>query len=76
METSALIEMGALVFGLTEALKRLVPLKFRDATAPTLAIILGGLSYSYMYGYSPENVIYGLILGLAATGLYKIPVKA
>lgn len=67
--------MAALVFGLTEVLKALIPLKYRNAVAPTIAVTVGALSYSYMYGYSPENVMYGLILGLAASGLYKIPSK-
>lgn len=75
MELSAIIEMGALVFGLTEVLKALVPVKYRDRVAPTLAVLTGALSYTYMYGYSPENVTYGLVLGLAASGLYKIPSK-
>lgn len=76
MELSAILEWAAVVFGLTEVLKRLVPTKYRDTFAPLLAVVVGASSYSYMYGYSPENVVYGLILGLAATGLYKIPLKS
>jgi hypothetical protein len=34
-------------------------------------VLLGGFGNVYLNGYSPENVMYGLALGLAASGLYK-----
>lgn len=82
METSAIIELSALIFGLTEALKRFLVFtaskfkisinedEFRQYIAPLLAVLIGGGANIYLYGYSPENLVYGLTLGLAATGLY------
>lgn len=69
--TSDLLELGAIVFGLTEIFKEFVPQKYRAKITPLIAVILGGGANVYLLGYSPENLLYGLALGLAATGMYK-----
>lgn len=66
-----LFELAAIVFGLTEIFKEFIPRKFRRKATPLLAILLGGLGNIYLMGYSPQNLVYGLALGLAASGLYK-----
>jgi hypothetical protein len=70
METSAILELGGVIFGLTEMIKRLLPEKLQSKLAPLVAVLVGGGMNVYMYGYSAENVVYGLMLGLAASGLY------
>ena len=72
METqSTLFELGAIVFGLTEVIKVFIPKKYRSRIAPVISLMLGGVGNVYLNGYTPENVMYGLALGLAASGLYK-----
>jgi len=66
-----LIEVGLVVTGLTQVLKPLLPEKYYAATAPLMAVVLGGLVNVYLLGYSPEVILEGLAYGLAATGLYK-----
>lgn len=72
MEISSILESGILIFGLTEVIKRLLPKPWWKKIAPLTAVIIGSILHVYYYGYSPENVIYGAILGLSATGIYKI----
>ena len=67
----AALESGALIIGVVEILKEFVPYKVRDKVAPLLAILLGGVFYVYLIGYSEENVLTGLMYGLASTGAYK-----
>ncbi len=66
-----LFELGAIIFGLTEVTKEFIPSAYRKKLTPLVALIIGGGANVYLHGYSPENVIYGLALGLAASGLYK-----
>ncbi len=56
MEFSAILEQGALVFGLTEMLKLLMPSKYISKLAPLTAVLVGVGSHLYLFGYSPENV--------------------
>ena len=65
-----LVELGALVFGVTEMLKSLVPAKYSAWGIPLLAVLIGAAANVYLKGYSPELVVEGLVLGLSATGLY------
>ncbi len=71
MEDNRFFELGAIIFGLTEVIKELLPAKLRAKLTPLIAIAIGGSANVYLNGYSPENVIYGLALGLAASGMYK-----
>jgi hypothetical protein len=71
MENTQFFELGAVVFGLTEVVKGLLPEKYKASVAPLCAVLLGAGMNVYLNGYSEENVVYGLTLGLAATGLYK-----
>jgi|TARA_Y100000310_G_scaffold118355_1_gene117238 uncharacterized membrane protein YedE/YeeE len=71
----SLVELGALVFGLTEVLKGFCPEKHRKVVAPLLAVVLGGLANVYLLGYSPEALVLGLTYGLAAAGLYNVAKK-
>ena len=66
-----LFEVGALVWGVTEAIKRSLPEGWGKKAAPVLAILLGAAFNVYLMGYSPEIVAQGLMYGLAATGIYK-----
>jgi len=66
-----LVELGALVFGVTEVIKRSLPESWQSKVAPVLAVVLGAVFNVYLMGYSPEIVAQGLMYGLAATGLYK-----
>lgn len=66
-----LVELGALVVGVTEVLKRSLPESWQDKVAPVLAVVLGAVFNVYLLGYSPEIVAQGLMYGLAATGIYK-----
>lgn len=75
MEISAILESGMLILGLTEVIKRLLPERFWHRLAPLVAVLIGGLTHVYFYGYSPETVLYGLALGLSVTGLYKMSQK-
>ncbi len=72
MQNTEFFELGAVVFGLTEVVKALIPEKYRMNIAPLVAVLLGAGMNVYLNGYSEENVVYGLTLGLAATGLYKV----
>jgi hypothetical protein len=71
--TSTLLELGALTVGLTEVLKNLIPDKHKARLTPLLAVVLGGVANVYLNAWStePEIVLYGLALGLSATGLYR-----
>lgn len=66
-----LLELGAIVFGLTEVIKTLLPKEYQRALAPLISVLLGAIGNIYLNGYSPENLVFGLAMGLAATGLYK-----
>lgn len=78
METVELIQLGAVVVGATEVVKKLLEaipflsMKVCDALVPLVAVLIGGGVNIYLVGYSPENLIVGLILGLSASGLYKV----
>lgn len=71
MET--LFELGAIIIGLTEMLKQLVPDRYRAKLMPLVSVLMGATANSYLNGWSsePEIILYGLALGLTATGLYK-----
>lgn len=72
IDTSDLFQLGAVVFGLTEIIKNFMPDKpWRKKITPVIAIVIGGGMNILLNGYTPENLVYGLALGLAATGLYK-----
>ncbi len=71
MDDNRFFELGAIIFGLTEVIKEFIPAKIRSKVTPLIAILIGGGANVYLNGYSPENVIYGLALGLAASGMYK-----
>lgn len=71
MQDDHFFELGAIIFGLTEVFKEFIPKKFRSKVTPVIAIAIGGGANVYLNGYTPENVIYGLALGLAASGMYK-----
>ena len=71
-----LFELATIVFGLTEIIKDFIPRKYRRKMTPLLALALGGLGNVYLMGYSPRNLVYGLALGLAASGVYKAARKA
>lgn len=71
MQNTQFFELGAVVFGLTEVVKGLLPAAYRANVAPLCAVLLGAGMNVYLNGYSEENVVYGLTLGLATTGLYK-----
>ena len=75
MELSAIVENGLLIFGLTEVFKKLIPEKYRSEIAPLFALIIGAVSHVYLYGYSPENVVYGAFLGMSAAGVYGAAMK-
>lgn len=66
-----LFELGAIIFGLTEVFKEFVPKEYRKKVTPLISLIIGSGANIYLHGYTPENVVYGLALGLAASGLYK-----
>ena len=66
-----ILEVGALVWGVTEAIKKTLPESWSGKAAPVLAVLLGGLFNVYLMGYSPEVLAQGLMYGLAATGIYK-----
>jgi hypothetical protein len=66
-----LVELGALVFGITEVLKGLCPEKYVSKVMPLVAVLIGGAANVYLLGYSPEILLAGFMFGLAATGLYK-----
>jgi hypothetical protein len=70
-----LFEVGALVLGVTETIKRALPSDWSDKLAPVLAVLLGAVFNVYLLGYSPEVVAQGLMFGLTATGLYKVALK-
>lgn len=84
METDGLLENGILIVGGTEAIKLVINyfakvfgMKSEPGTelAPAIALIVGACSHVYLYGYSPENVVYGTTLGLSVTGLYAAAMK-
>lgn len=75
MEASVLIEHGALVFGLTEMLKMVIPKGYVSKITPILAVVVGVGTHVYLSGYTPENAAYGAVLGLTAAGLYKAVTK-
>ena len=66
------LQVGAIVLGLTQVFKGFVPEKYSAKFTPLLAIILGALTNVYLAGYSPEIVMQGLVFGLSSTGLYKV----
>lgn len=72
MDLTSIVQSGVLVLGLTEVLKRLLPKKLKPKLAPLLAVLLGTGLYVYLYGYSPDNVVYGAVIGLSTTGIYKM----
>ncbi len=66
-----LVELGALVFGLTEVLKGLCPDKYKSKIMPLVAVLIGGAANVYLLGYAPEILLQGFMWGLVASGLYK-----
>ena len=72
MEITILV-LGAIVVGITQILKGLVP---KAALVPVLALIVGigisilGGEYINVVGIK-EQIITGLVLGLSAVGMYS-----
>ena len=57
------------VLALSEAVKRtgLIPSQY----TPLVSVVVGMLAVMYFQGYSPENILAGILLGLSASGLYS-----
>lgn len=75
MDLSSILESGVVILGLTEMFKRLFPKKLWKHIGIFTAVFIGTALHIYYYGYSPENAIYGAVLGLSVAGMYKIPAR-
>jgi hypothetical protein len=71
-----IVEVGALVLGLTQVLKGFIPENLRNTLTPVVAVLLGAFANCYVVGnYEPATVTTGLMYGLTVAGLYKVPNK-
>ena len=63
--------MMAVVVGVTEVIKRLLPDTLKSRLAPLISLLLGfGVSW-LVYGFSKDSVVVGAIIGLTGSGLYS-----
>ena len=66
-----MVELAAMVLGITEAVKKLhlIPNKY----LPFVAILIGvGLNMYMNMSYQSDVVLVGLVTGLTVTGLYGV----
>jgi len=70
MDLSSVTELAVIV-GLTEMIKGLIPETYRDNVLPLLAVFFGVGIHLLLFEYTPLELVNGLILGLSATGLYR-----
>jgi len=72
-----IVEVSALILGLTQIFKGFIPESWRDRVMPVIAVLLGVFANCYIVGdYASMTVTNGLVYGLMVTGLYKIPKNA
>ena len=71
MDTSSIVEL-AVISGLTELVRRFVPKKKTDMVLPVFAVLFGVAVHLLLYEYSNMELVKGHVLGLSATGLYKV----
>ncbi len=67
-----LLEVGALVIGLTAMVKSMLPERFHNFM-PLVAVLIGiGVNWYSVGMYDPYIMLEGAMYGLTATGLYKV----
>ena len=58
----------SIIMGLTEVVKRIgLPIRF----VPIFSVFTGGIAVGLLNGFTSQNVITGIVLGLASCGLWS-----
>ena len=73
VQVAAPIGAVMLTYGIVEIVKRAVPdSPNKGWIVPSIAAVIGAISMLYLKGYSPENMVTGMVCGLGASEVYDV----